>query len=75
MLDLVAFKPSSSGHTRGLSIVDTFSGYAACVPLKGGTAKEVAEALISGWICHHSTPLEIQSDRGGEFMAEVMTHL
>ena len=75
VIDLVQLKPSTQGFTKVLTMVDVWSGYAACVPLRGATAKEVAEALIDGWICHHSVPMEIQSDNGPEFSAELTKEL
>ena len=75
IIDLIAFKPSSSVNTRVLSIVDLFSGYGMCLPMKGGTAKEVANKLVNGWIANHSMMHELQSERGGEFTADLMREL
>ena len=75
VIDLITMRPSSSGCTRGLSIVDVWSGFGTCIALKGGTTKEVAEALMNEWICKHSVMNEIQSDRGPEFASGLMKEL
>ena len=75
IIDLITMRPSPRGFTRGLSVVDVWSGYGACIPLKGGTTKEVARGLIDGWITQHSMMNEIQSDRGPEFASELMREL
>ena len=74
-IDLIAMEESANGFKRALTVVDFYSGYAECIPLRGGTTEEVAVALINGWIVHHSVPEEIQSDRGPEFRSQVMEEL
>jgi len=66
---------SVSGNTRGLSVVDLWSGYGWCVALRDGTTTAVAKALMDHWICIHSVPEEIQTDGGPEFVSKVMTEL
>ena len=74
-IDLISMEESESGFKKALTVVDFWSGYAECIPLKGGTTEEVATALFNGWIAKHSVCEELQSDRGPEFRSQVMEEL
>ena len=74
-MDLITMRKSRKGNTRGLSIVDVYSGYSWCCALKNGTAKEVADAFVKEWVSRHGVPAELQSDNGNEFQAMLMVEL
>jgi hypothetical protein len=66
--------PSARGHRYVLTCVDVATRYPEAVPLKGITAEEVAEALLS--ICSRfGLPDEILSDQGTQFTSDVMRSL
>jgi len=54
---------SSRGHEFILCLVDNYSRWAECVPLKGLTAKETVDALISVF-CRIGVPSILQNDNG-----------
>ena len=74
-VDLITMQPSRKGNERVLTIVDVWSGYACAVPLRNGTAKEVAEGLVKRWIATWGVPTELQSDNGPEFSADLTVEL
>ena len=59
--------PGENGESYILGIIDNFSRFAALIPLKRGTAEEVAKALVKHWISLFGSPYSIHSDRGTEF--------
>jgi transposase InsO family protein len=67
--------PGENGEKYILGIIDNFSRFIALVPLKHGTATEVAKALMKNWICLFGTPGSIHSDRGTEFNNKLLERL
>ncbi|GBG47513.1 hypothetical protein CBR_g81079, partial [Chara braunii] len=64
------------GHDDILTVVDRFSKYARFLPCKYySTALELARILHTGWICGHSVPEDIVSDRDTRFMSAFWTAL
>ena len=67
--------PGENGERYILGIIDNFSRFVALVPLRHGTATEVAKGLMKNWICLFGTPGSIHSDRGTEFENELLKTL
>ena len=65
---------SSEGHRYILTMVDYASRYPEAIPLKGCTAKEIADALIPVF-SHIGIPEEILTDQGRQFTANYMQEL
>ncbi|GBG69779.1 hypothetical protein CBR_g4610 [Chara braunii] len=64
------------GHDGILTVVDQLSKYARFLPCKYySTAPELARLLQTGWICGHSVPEDIVSDRDTRFMSAFWTAL
>jgi transposase InsO family protein len=66
--------PSKEGYRYVLVIVDVLTGYTVLRPTKTTTAQETAQALWSV-ISEYGTPRILQSDRGHEFVNEVIDAL
>ena len=64
-------KTSESGKKYVLSISDAFSKRVILVGLPDKTAETVAKAIFENYICKHSCPATIVSDRGREFCANL----
>lgn len=79
--DLVGPLPEgkNSKNQRGfryiLSVVDSATRYLWLLPLRHKTADAVATALYDDVITRVTVPSAILSDRGGEFMGDVVKHL
>jgi hypothetical protein len=75
-VDIVGpIKPKSDrGNMYILVVVDYATRYPEAVPLKGIEAERVAEALWEIW-SRVGIPREILSDRGTQFMSEVMAEM
>jgi len=70
-IDLTGPLPTTkSGNRFLLGIIDGFSKWAELVPLKNGTAEEIADAIMNNWIA--GAPETLHSDRGRNFMSELM---
>jgi len=69
-LDLIGpISPKSSrGHEYILCVVDNYSRWAECVPLKGLTAKEMVDALISIF-CRIGVSQILQNDNGNNLVS------
>ena len=63
---------TAEGHRWILTIIDCFSKFPIAVPLKNGSAEEVARALFENLIANHSCPRVIVSDNAQNFCGEVM---
>jgi len=79
--DLVGPLPEgrNSKNQRGfqyiLLVTDSATRYLWLLPLPNKTAESVAVTLINEVISHVSVPSAILTDRGGEFMGEVVEYL
>ena len=56
-------------------ITDAFTKYTELVPLHNKEAATVARAFFERWICRFGVPTAIVSDRGKEFLNEIMQDL
>ena len=73
VIDLITLKPSSENHTRALSIVDVYSGYAEAHAMHSGTAAETVKTLFNHWVTKNGCPATILSDNGPEFASALST--
>ena len=72
-LDILSGLPvTSQGHKHLLVIVDHFSRFVECIPLKTQEATEVAQAFVREFVSRYGVPKTIHSDLGGCFTSEVM---
>ncbi|EER08388.1 retrovirus polyprotein, putative [Perkinsus marinus ATCC 50983] len=55
-----------------LVMLDVYTGWLELAPLYTKEAKEVAQAIVDNWILRHGPFCELLSDRGGEFLNDVM---
>jgi hypothetical protein len=74
-MDLVGPLKSSEGFNHILTMTDAFTRYMELVPIRNKQSITVAEALFDEWICQHGFFEQVVSDRGGEFVSEVMKEL
>lgn len=58
-----------------LIILDEFTRYADAITLRDSTARTVARHLFDRWILRYGIPQQLVSDRGANFMSELMTTL
>jgi transposase InsO family protein len=66
---------SVSGAKYIMVITDAFSKYTELVAIKDKSAETVARAFFESWICRHGVPRVIVSDRGKEFLNNMMKDL
>jgi transposase InsO family protein len=66
---------SISGAKYVMVITDAFSKYTELAAIKDKSAETVARAFFEKWICRHGVPRTIISDRGKEFLNNVMKDL
>jgi len=63
---------SPAGNKYIMVITDAFTKYVELVALPDKSASTVARAFFEKWICRFGSPMAIVSDRGKEFLNEVM---
>ena len=68
-------KTSSKGKSYLLCMTDACTKYVELVAIDNKEASTVAEALFTRWICRYGVPLDIVTDKGREFCAELTESL
>ena len=68
-------KTSDHGKKYILCITDAFTKYVELVGITDKEALTVASAIFSRWICRFGSPLELVTDGGKEFTANIAKHL
>ena len=66
---------SEKGYKYVLVMVDSFTRWVELTPLKNQTASTVATCIYNGWICRHGVPREIVTDKGTNFLAQIVKEL
>ena len=74
-VDLLAMPVSSAGNRYAMVAMDYFSRYAIVVPLPDKKACTVAKAIMEKVILVHGHPIHLLSDRGGEFLNDIMDQM
>ena len=73
-LDILSGLPTTAaGHKHLLVVVDHYSRWVECYPLKTQEASEVAKVFVREFVSRFGCPQRIHSDQGGCFVGEVMT--
>jgi hypothetical protein len=66
---------TKSGNKYILLFIDHFTKWVEAVPTSNQEATTVVEHLISEIICRHGTPKELLSDRGAQFLSELVKEI
>ena len=75
-MDLMENLPVVNGFKSILIIIDSFSKWCECIPLRSTQAEYVARALLNCWISRQGCPSQLHSDRGGNVeTAEILKAL
>lgn len=70
LIDVQKISRKNKGNRYILAIIDCFSKFAFCIPIKRKTPDEVINAFKKLFKSTHRRPLHIQSDKGLEFRAK-----
>jgi hypothetical protein len=75
-IDLIGpFPETKTGYKYVLIVTDFFSHYTIVTPLSDKSARTVAYNLFNHVICVHSCPKKFMSDRGTEFLNDIINEL
>jgi transposase InsO family protein len=74
-IDLVGPLTPSSGFDHILTVIDRMSSWVEALSLANTATAEVAAALFSGWICRFGVPAIITSDRGAQFISNILLQI
>ena len=74
-VDLVGLLPPSNGYTHLLTEVDRFSCWPEAIALMDTSAISCAQALVSHWIARFGLPIDMRSDHGPQFTAQLWTSI
>jgi hypothetical protein len=66
---------SSRGNRYILTVIDGFSKFAHAIPIRNKEAVTVAKCLVEKVFCAFGIPRRLHSDRGAEFVNEVITNI
>jgi hypothetical protein len=66
---------SNRGNKYVLTIIDGFSKFAHAIPIRSKEAKTVAKNLVERVFSTFGKPVRIHSDRGSEFVNDIITNL
>ena len=74
-IDIMTLPTSIKGNSYVVVMTDLFTKWVEVVSLADQTAKTVANAFFNEWVCRHGAPTQLLSDRGGQFLSELMKEL
>ena len=74
-MDFLGLDEASDGHEDVLVLTDVFTKWAVTIATKDQTALTVVRCLIDNWIVNFGAMLQLHSDRGRSFEAEVVALL
>ena len=74
-IDLLKLPQTENGNKYLFVAIDHFSRFSILVPLKNKSANAVAQVFLDHVICPFTTPKNLLSDNGGEFVNEVLNSL
>ena len=74
-MDVLKLGLTSSGNRYLLVIIDHFSKWVVLEPLPTKTQEDVARVILERLILVHGAPTRIHSDKGKEFVNQVISHL
>ena len=75
-IDILCSLPKTKeGYQYILLIVDSFTKWTECFPLKTQEASEIADILYNEFITRYGAPRSIVSDRGRNFMSKLVSAL
>lgn len=75
LIEMQLYTRENKGFRYIFVVIDCFSKYVWCVPLKDKTAKCVSDAMKSVLITSKRTPKNLQTDLGKEFYNSQFSHL
>ncbi len=75
-LDFLGPLPKTeSGKEYILMIVDQYTKWVECIPLKSQTAEETAQAMVNEFFSRFGIPLQIHTDRGSNFESKLFANV
>ena len=69
------FPTSSNGNKYVLVVMDYFSKWPEAYPLPNQETKTIADAVVQNWICRYGVPMEVHTDQGRNFEANVLQEI
>ena len=70
-VDIVGPLPHCQGYTHVLTCIDRATRWVEVFPLRDITAETCTQEFIAGWVSRFGVPLDIVSDRGGQFVSRM----
>jgi len=74
-MDVLKLGLTSSGNRYLLVIIDHFSKWIVLEPLPTKSAEDVARVFLDRLVLVHGAPSRIHSDKGREFVNQIINHL
>jgi transposase InsO family protein len=75
-IDLLSFdRPSDSGFSTLLVVVDTLTKWVEAIPVEDARATTVAKALVETMMCRYGIPAQLHADQGPQFESEVFQEM
>ena len=64
-------QPTKRGHTALLTIVDMFTNYLVCYPVRSTGSEEAIRVIIKEWILKFGVPANLMHDLGSSFTSKL----
>jgi hypothetical protein len=74
-VDILSLPTTKNGNKYVIVFMDYLTKWPEAVPMKNISARDVAQVFISEVLCRHGVPKMLLSDRGGNFLSDLMTQV
>ena len=74
-VDVVKLPKSGRGHQYAVVFMDYLTKWPEVYPVRDQSASTIAKLLVEGIICRHGVPNQLLSDRGANFLSNLLTEV
>ena len=74
-VDVLQLTPTQNGNKYAVVFMDYLTKWPEVFAVPNQSAETIAELLVENLICRHGVPKELLSDRGANFLSDLVTEI